>query len=533
MVKPSNIFFNRVQGEIKLGDYGEARILHDSMSSTFSGTLCYWAPERFSNDYKHDDLTYNIGCNVWSLGITLIEIILGEFPYKDHKGRITENIVLLQKQIGELQTTNWKHLLGQMSIEGSVKEFIKKCLVTSIKERTYDMIAGTEFCKSIKGPYNEVVRKYAEQYESEKQAFENRLEQDLSKSTVEHKTPDTFSFKVSQVKEVSKIYTRNYTEILEGIHELDNHPIGIKKRFFKSHESPQKKKDRFIYEIEVIKKLNNESPFLTYIYDYDIKDREGSVYMELMDMNLIGLYLAIHEKEKKFPKPLLECITFSVVNALSYCHEKNIIHCDVKPTNVLINQQYGKIKLTDFDSAVDRDNLDDYDRIGGTMAYWTPDLFIMDKDRSQVKSESQPQFNPKRDIWGLGMTLAEALLGHLPYLEKDEKAPRGYEVLKYVIKIDYAQEFERRGICFEEFLKYSQFYKKYVSLNYDISIIRFLSRCLQFMTYIPSLKELQKEEFYQACPKSNNEIYQITKKQLNRYFAFLLLDFSSNINHSR
>jgi hypothetical protein len=93
---------------------------------------------------------------------------LGEFPYKDRKGRITENIVLLQQQIGELQKGKLEHHLGRMSIADSVKEFIRKCLVTSIEKRTYGMIAETEFYKSIKKPYNEDVKKYAKQYECEK-----------------------------------------------------------------------------------------------------------------------------------------------------------------------------------------------------------------------------------------------------------------------------------------------------------------------------------------------------------------------------
>uniref|UniRef100_A0A914DHS5 mitogen-activated protein kinase kinase n=1 Tax=Acrobeloides nanus TaxID=290746 RepID=A0A914DHS5_9BILA len=479
---------------------------------------------------------YNIGSNVWSLGITLIEIISGELPYKDSKGRITGNIILLQKQIGEFGTKNLEDLLRQMSISDSIKVFIWNCLVTPIKERTYEMIAETELYTSVKEPYNEVVKKYAKQYKSEKEALEKHLEQDLLKSKVEPKAPDTdpkrvleqetFSFNIAKAKEVSKISIRNTTEILEGIHELDDRPIAIKKRFFKSRENPQKKKDRFIYEIQVIKKLKNESPFITYLYKYDIKDTKGSLYMELMDMNLKELYLVMHEKEKKFSKQLLgkeiqsykftsllECITVSVVNALSYCHEKNIVHCDVKPTNVLINQ-HGKIKLTDFDSAIDRDNLDNYDRIGGTMAYWAPDLFVMDKERSQGTPESQPQFNPKRDIWSLGITLAEALLGRLPYLEKDDKAPKGYEVLKYLNKINYAKEFENCGFRFEKFLEYSHFYKKFVLLNYDISILRFLSTCLQFMKHIPSVIELQQEEFYQDCLKISNEIYTITKERL-------------------
>uniref|UniRef100_A0A914DK45 mitogen-activated protein kinase kinase n=1 Tax=Acrobeloides nanus TaxID=290746 RepID=A0A914DK45_9BILA len=528
MIKPSNIFFNRVKGEIKLGDYGEARILHDSMASTFSGTLCYWAPERFSLDYKHDDSIYNIGCNVWSLGITLIEIILGKLPYKDRKGRLTENIVLLKQQIGELQTSNLDDHLGQKSIADSVKGFIQKCLVTSIEERTYDMIAGTEFYKSIKKPYNEVVKKYVKQYESEKEAHEKRLEQDLLRSKVEPKTPDsdpkkvfeqeTFSFNVANVKEGKKIYTQRRSEIFEGIYELDDRKLAIKKLLFKSHENPLKKKNRFIYEIQVIKKLNNKSPFITYFYEYEVKDTQGNLYMELMNMNLKELYLAVHRSVEKFPEQLLRCITVSTVNALSYFHEKNIIHCDVKPTNVLINQ-HGKIKLTDFDSAIDIDNTKGYDRIGGTMAYWAPDLLLIDDDfnskSSEVDQKTQARFNPKRDIWSLGMTLAEALIGRLPYLQEGEDPPKGYDVIKYVNKIDYARVFLKRGHSFEEFLDCSDFYGQFAAdRDYDISIIRFLSACLQFMANIPSLIELQEEDFYRACPKDNDEIYRIAKEQL-------------------
>ena len=57
MVKPSNIFFNRVKGEIKLGDYGEARILHDSMSSTFSGEKKHNQTKQQNNKKKRQKKT--------------------------------------------------------------------------------------------------------------------------------------------------------------------------------------------------------------------------------------------------------------------------------------------------------------------------------------------------------------------------------------------------------------------------------------------------------------------------------------------
>jgi serine/threonine protein kinase len=64
-------------GEIKLCDFGESRILDNSLASTNVGTTAYWPPERFS----HGLFKYDIRADVWSLGITVLEVILGKLPY--------------------------------------------------------------------------------------------------------------------------------------------------------------------------------------------------------------------------------------------------------------------------------------------------------------------------------------------------------------------------------------------------------------------------------------------------------------------
>ena len=52
------------------------------MASSFVGTIAYWPPERF--DYDNTNTKYDIRADVWSLGITLMEIILGRLPYLHH-----------------------------------------------------------------------------------------------------------------------------------------------------------------------------------------------------------------------------------------------------------------------------------------------------------------------------------------------------------------------------------------------------------------------------------------------------------------
>ncbi|KAG6840563.1 hypothetical protein C0991_005839 [Blastosporella zonata] len=67
-IKPSNILFNS-KGEIKLCDFGVSGELINSIANTF--------PERIQG------AEYSVKSDVWSLGISLIELALGRFPFLD------------------------------------------------------------------------------------------------------------------------------------------------------------------------------------------------------------------------------------------------------------------------------------------------------------------------------------------------------------------------------------------------------------------------------------------------------------------
>ncbi|KAM0790501.1 hypothetical protein ACM66B_003375 [Microbotryomycetes sp. NB124-2] len=73
-VKPSNILLNSA-GQIKICDFGVSGELINSVADTFVGTSTYMSPERISGD------PYTVKSDVWSLGITLIEVAIGRFPF--------------------------------------------------------------------------------------------------------------------------------------------------------------------------------------------------------------------------------------------------------------------------------------------------------------------------------------------------------------------------------------------------------------------------------------------------------------------
>lgn len=89
-IKPSNILINR-SGEVKLCDFGIAGYLVDSIAKTFeAGCKPYMAPERI-NPTK-DRKGYDIRSDVWSLGITMVELSIGKFPYPETPGNFFQQL---------------------------------------------------------------------------------------------------------------------------------------------------------------------------------------------------------------------------------------------------------------------------------------------------------------------------------------------------------------------------------------------------------------------------------------------------------
>uniref|UniRef100_A0A914CJJ3 mitogen-activated protein kinase kinase n=1 Tax=Acrobeloides nanus TaxID=290746 RepID=A0A914CJJ3_9BILA len=167
-VKPKNILLN-TRGEVKLCDFGESRILKDSLASTFVGTVAYWPPERFETNkpikeaiqqnalIKEDVFRYDVRSDIWSLGITLAETAYGKLPFTDDKGapilrenNQQQNIVTIQHCIVSANKDELIQRCFGTLYSKDLTEFVGMCLEKLDKRPKFDALMKTNFYKNFK-----------------------------------------------------------------------------------------------------------------------------------------------------------------------------------------------------------------------------------------------------------------------------------------------------------------------------------------------------------------------------------------------
>ncbi|XP_018026319.1 dual specificity mitogen-activated protein kinase kinase 1 [Hyalella azteca] len=154
--------------------------------------------------------------------------------------------------------------------------------------------------------------------------------------------------------------------------------------------------NQIIRELKVLHECN--SPFIVGFYGAFYSEGEISICMEYMDGGSLDLLL---KQAIRIPELVLANVSATVLKGLAYLREKHqIIHRDVKPSNILVNSR-GEVKICDF--GVSGQLIDSMaNTFVGTRSYMSPER--LNGDHYSVAS----------DIWSLGLSLVEMAIGMYP-----------------------------------------------------------------------------------------------------------------------
>lgn len=145
-VKPSNVLVNH-KGEFKLCDFGVSGELNNSIADTFVGTSTYMSPERIQG------AAYSVRSDVWSMGITLLELALGYFPWEEsgEDGKVSAHPMGILDMLQRIVLEPPPQVPDNGKYSSEFREFIKSCLLNEDKRPTpKDLFQDAFYIKSKK-----------------------------------------------------------------------------------------------------------------------------------------------------------------------------------------------------------------------------------------------------------------------------------------------------------------------------------------------------------------------------------------------
>jgi predicted Ser/Thr protein kinase len=128
--------------------------------------------------------------------------------------------------------------------------------------------------------------------------------------------------------------------------------------------------------------------------------------MEFIEGLPLDQYAGVHKLDTRQRLTLM----IQICEAVEHAHRRGVIHRDLKPGNILVDQN-GQPKILDFglarvtDSDIEATRQTDVGQLLGTLAYMSPEQVLADP--SAVDNRS--------DVYALGVVLYELLAGKLPY----------------------------------------------------------------------------------------------------------------------
>ncbi len=196
-----------------------------------------------------------------------------------------------------------------------------------------------------------------------------------------------------------KIARGGMADVFLARDQLLDRPVALKVLFPELSVDPTFV-ERFRREAQNAAKLSH--PNIVSVYDWGEEGNTYFIVMEYVDGKSLS---SILREQGALPVDQVARIGAEVASALSFAHRNGVVHRDVKPGNVLIDDR-GSVKVTDFGIARARNTTENLTQTGavmGTATYFSP-------EQAQGLEVDQ-----RSDVYSLGVVLYEMATGKPPF----------------------------------------------------------------------------------------------------------------------
>ena len=363
-IKPGNIMITD-DDEIKILDFGLAKSLSGTKitkTGVAMGTVSYMSPEQIEGE------KIDIRIDIWSLGVMMYEMLLGYLPFEGEN-----NPAMIYAILNE-EPKPFPHTRKDIPVDFIA--MINKCLSKDPDQRYQSLSEIVDFLKA-HGTISKT----------------SRGSGSLNDDPLIGKSIDNYR--------IMKNIGRGGMGIVYRAMDVNLEKIVAIKAMHSVYNMDEEFIKHFMSEAKALAKLENTH--IVHVYALKLTDEGTFIVMEYVD----GTNLDQIIKEKgSIPWQMAVGYCRQMLRALHHAHKANVIHRDIKPSNVLVAKN-GILKLTDFGLAKIKTHSGISTKTkftAGTLYYMSPEQ-IRDPGIVDVRS----------DIYSLGMTFYEVLMGKVPF----------------------------------------------------------------------------------------------------------------------
>lgn len=208
------------------------------------------------------------------------------------------------------------------------------------------------------------------------------------------------SFKIGQ-----ELYRGTRSLLYQGVRLSNNQSVILK--FLKDPHPSQERLSLFRREFEIANRLNNSY----FARSYELFQEEN--YWIIVVENFGGTSLKLLNLSESMPIENFLELALKMTSAVGELHQKGILHKDLNPSNIVLNQETGELKIIDFGISTELSHetlfFQHPNQLEGTLAYISP----------EQTGRMNRSVDYRSDFYSLGATFYELLVGKPPFQSDD------------------------------------------------------------------------------------------------------------------